>query len=188
MAKSEYLQREEAAKKQLGAKGVKRRVKQLPTAARAFTREMTGVDISRKGVSVDPLSVAMALPLGKVLKAAKVLRAAGKAGKVAALESRIAAKEFGALRASNLSGRSGKTAVQELSKRTLASAERSRNLSESVFPRSAGAVGENSREITARLGRKSNIPMSQKRELSEAVRQTGTKFTQFSKNVKKRGR
>jgi len=33
MAKSEYLQREEAAKKQLGAKGVKKRVKQLPTAA-----------------------------------------------------------------------------------------------------------------------------------------------------------
>jgi hypothetical protein len=31
MAKSEYLQREEAAKKQLGAKGVKKRVKQLPS-------------------------------------------------------------------------------------------------------------------------------------------------------------
>ena len=77
MAKSEYLQREEAAKKQLGAKGVKKRVKQLPTAARASLREMTGIDISRKGVKIDPFAVAMALPVGKVLKAASVLRAAG---------------------------------------------------------------------------------------------------------------
>jgi hypothetical protein len=92
MAKSEYLQREEAAKKQLGAKGVKKRVKQLPTAARAFTREMTGIDISRKGVSVDPFGVAMALPVGKVIKAARVLRAAGQAGKAEAVMSRAAAK------------------------------------------------------------------------------------------------
>ena len=96
MAKSEYLQREEAAKKQLGAKGVKKRVKQLPTAARAFTREMTGIDISRKGVKVDPFAVAMALPVGKVLKAAKVLRAAGKASQAYALEGRLAARKIGA--------------------------------------------------------------------------------------------
>ncbi len=95
MAKSEYLQREEAAKKQLGTKGVKNRVKQLPTAARASLREMTGVDISRKGVSVDPLGVAMALPLGKVLKAAKALRAAGQIGKASSLEARIAMKDIG---------------------------------------------------------------------------------------------
>ena len=76
MAKSEYLQREEAAKKQLGAKGVKKRVKQLPTAARAFTREMTGIDISRRGVSVDPLGVAMAFPAFKAGKAAAALKGA----------------------------------------------------------------------------------------------------------------
>jgi len=92
MAKSEYLQREEAAKKQLGAKGVKKRVKQLPTAARASLREMTGIDISRKGVSVDPMGVAMALPLGKVVKAARALRAAGQVGKAEAVMSRAAAK------------------------------------------------------------------------------------------------
>jgi len=62
---------------------------------------MTGIDVSRKGVSVDPLSVAMALPLGKVLKAAKVLRAAGQAGNklkfatAEALEARIAMKDIG---------------------------------------------------------------------------------------------
>jgi len=95
MAKSEYLQREQAAKKQLGAKGVKKRVKQLPTAARAFTREMTGIDVSRKGVKVDPFAVAMALPVGKVLKAANVLRAAGKASQAAALSARVLAKEGG---------------------------------------------------------------------------------------------
>ena len=82
MATSEYLQREQAAKKQLGSKGVKKRVRQLPTAARATLKEMTGVDISRKGVSVDPFSVAIALPVGRVLKAAKVVRAAMQAGKV----------------------------------------------------------------------------------------------------------
>jgi len=92
MAKSEYLQREEAAKKQLGTKGVKKRVKQLPTAARASLREMTGIDISRKGVSVDPMGVAMALPLGKVVKAARALRAAGQVGKAEAVMSRAAAK------------------------------------------------------------------------------------------------
>ena len=92
MAKSEYLKREEAAKKQLGAKGVKKRVKQLPTAARASLREMTGIDVSRKGVSVDPMGVAMALPLGKVVKAARALRAAGQVGKAEAVMSRAAAK------------------------------------------------------------------------------------------------
>jgi hypothetical protein len=76
MAKSEYLKREEAAKKQLGAKGVKKRVKQLPTAARAFTREITGIDVSRKGVSVDPLGVAMAFPVFKAGKAAAALKGA----------------------------------------------------------------------------------------------------------------
>jgi hypothetical protein len=99
MAKSEYLQREEAAKKQLGKKGVQKRVKQLPRAARAtargLVREVTGIDVSRKGVSVSPESLAMALPVGKVLKAAKALRAAGKVGQAAALEARVLAKTEG---------------------------------------------------------------------------------------------
>lgn len=95
MAKSEYLQREEAAKKQLGTKGVKKRVKQLPTAARASLREMTGVDISRKGVSVDPIGLAMAVSPFKLLKASKALRAAGQVGKAAAVEARLGAKTIG---------------------------------------------------------------------------------------------
>ena len=81
MATSDYLKREEAAKKQLGAKGVSKRVKQLPTAARASLREMTGIDVSRRGVSIDPAGVAVAaagfIPLGKIVSvASKASRAA----------------------------------------------------------------------------------------------------------------
>ena len=134
MAKSEYLQREEAAKKQLGTKGVKKRVKQLPTAARASLREMTGIDISRKGVSVDPFGVAMALPIGKVLKAAKVLRAAGKASQATALEARLGAKEAG-----KFFGGTGKKS-QGLGlpmDRAVDVGGRARDFSESVFPRAS---------------------------------------------------
>ncbi len=93
MAKSEYLQREEAAKKQLGTRGVKKRVKQLPTAARASLREMTGVNISRKGVSVDPGNVALAaagfIPFGKSLSvAAKALKPAS--ARIASAATRVA--------------------------------------------------------------------------------------------------
>ena len=92
---SDYVVRENAARKQLGVAGLAARNKQVPTAARAFTKEMTGIDISRKGVSVDPFGVAMALPVGKVLKAAKALRAAGKIGQASALEARAAANTAG---------------------------------------------------------------------------------------------
>lgn len=92
---SDYVVRENAARKQLGVAGLAARNKQLPKAARAFTKEMTGIDVSRKGVSVDPMGLAMALPVGKVLKAAKVLRAAGKLNTAAMLEARVSAKLIG---------------------------------------------------------------------------------------------
>jgi hypothetical protein len=179
MAKSEYLQREEAAKKQLGAKGVKKRVKQLPTAARASLREMTGIDVSRKGVSVDPMGVAMALPLGKVLKAAKALRAAGQAGKASALASRVAAKEVG-----QGAGRGYSSLLTG----------KLREASESVFPRNSGArsgeyLGMNSREITANLARKTGraagVSMEDIRAFSKATANSTTGFTNFSKRVPK---
>jgi hypothetical protein len=98
MAKSEYLQREDAAKKQLGAKGVAKRVKQVPRAARLSVKELTGVNISRKGVTADPASVGLAaagfLPFGKSLSvAAKALKPVGMrissaAGRVAARSKR----------------------------------------------------------------------------------------------------
>jgi hypothetical protein len=180
MAKSEYLKREEAAKKQLGAKGVKKRVKQLPTAARAFTREMTGIDVSRKGVKVDPFSVAMALPLGKVAKAAVTLRNVGRAAEAAALGSRMAAKAAG-----QGAGKSG--VIQAIGKQA-------RKNSERVFKRSSGAqsgefLGMNSREITANLARKtgraSGLGIEDIRAISKATANSTTGFTNFSKRVPK---
>lgn len=179
---SEYLQREQAAKKQLGAKGVKKRVKQLPTAARAFTREMTGIDISRKGVKIDPFAVAMALPLGKVAKAAVVLKKAGRAAEAAALGSRLAAKAAG-------QGARTNRGVQLIG-------ETARLNSERVFKRSNAAqsgefLGMNSQEITAQLarniGRAAGVSMDDIRKLSRATADTTTKFTNFSKKLKKRG-
>jgi len=144
MAKSEYLQREEAAKKQLGTKGVKKRVKQLPTAARAFTKEMTGVDISRKGISVDPFGVAMALPVGKVLKAANVLRAAGKAAKAVPLANRLVAKSLGKDAGRLIAQNRGAT-NSFIRENVIGNAKKVRNLSaESVFPRAPkkGPMGQ----------------------------------------------
>lgn len=88
MSKSEYLQREEAAKKQLGAKGVKKRVKQLPQAARLSVKELTGVDISRKGVSVNAGDAALAaagfIPFGKVFgTGARIAKAATRVSRAA---------------------------------------------------------------------------------------------------------
>ena len=79
---SDYVVRENAARKQLGAAGLAARNKQVPAAARAALREMTGIDVSRKGVSVDPGNVALAaagfIPFGKSLSvAAKLLKPAG---------------------------------------------------------------------------------------------------------------
>jgi hypothetical protein len=96
MAKSEYLQREDAAKKQLGAKGVAKRVKQVPRAARLSVKELTGVNISRKGVTADPASVGLAaagfLPFGKSISvAAKALKPVGsRLAKAATRVSRAA--------------------------------------------------------------------------------------------------
>ena len=153
MAKSEYLQREEAAKKQLGTKGVKKRVKQLPTAARAFTREMTGIDISRKGISVDHLSLAMALPVGKVLKAANVLRAAGKAAKAVPLANRLVAKSLGKDAGRLIAQNKGAT-NSFIRENVIGNAKKVRNLSaESVFPRAPKSAPVN-KSTMARIAKK----------------------------------
>jgi hypothetical protein len=83
---SEYIVRENAARAQLGVSGQASRYRQLPTAARAtargLVREITGVDVSRKGIKADPFSVAMAWGPGKIAKFGKIagsLRAAANA-------------------------------------------------------------------------------------------------------------
>lgn len=79
-----------------------------------------------------------------VIKLGKVAGGLFNAGKFAASEavgSRVYAKRIGALRAANLSGRSGKTPASNLSPRLLASAQRGRRQSESLFPRATKTTG-----------------------------------------------
>ena len=92
---TDYVTRERAAVKQLGAAGNAARYAQAPHAARLTLREMTGIDVSRKGVSVDPIGVGLAaasfIPGGVFAKFAKVgARFLPGAGRVAKAASRIA--------------------------------------------------------------------------------------------------
>lgn len=139
----------------------------LREAGEALTQ---GIVTARGGkLKFAPEGLAMALPFGKVFNAAKALRGAGKIAQATALEARLGAKVAGSAR-----------------KGTIDMGRQARNASERVFPRAAGAVGESSREITARLGRQSNLPMARKRELSEAVKNSYTRFTGFSRDLSRK--
>jgi hypothetical protein len=131
---SDYAAQENAARKQLGVGGLNARNRQLPAAARAtargMLREFTGIDISRKGVSVDPIGLAMALPMGKVLKAAKALKAAGKIEQSTALFARLDAKGAG-----QVMGQFGNIT------QGVAQGRPSRRLSESIFPKLPSMAG-----------------------------------------------
>ena len=175
---SDYVVRENAARKQLGVAGLAARNKQLPTAARAALREMTGIDISRKGVSVDPMGVAMALPLGKVIKAARVLRAAGQAGKAEAVMSRAAAKL------------KGQKIGREFSyfDEPVEIARESRVRSESVFPRAPkkGPMGQpDLGDLGAgRVGLPYNTPAQIRRtNRARQAGQSGTRVTELEKRL-----
>lgn len=97
------------------------------------------VTLGKKGLKFAPEGLAMALPLGKVAKAAGALRAAGKLGKAAALESRIGAKIVG--------GETGKTIAKSKKVQngygisgasapfTKSIGSMARDASEGVFPR-----------------------------------------------------
>ena len=137
---SDYVVRENAARKQLGVAGLAARNKQVPTAARAALREMTGIDISRKGVSVDPIGLAMAVSPFKLLKASKALRAAGQVGKAAAVEARLGAKVAGKKVSSSINFYdrnfdNGRFPVNSRVESRMAGASNKRIQSESVFPR-----------------------------------------------------
>lgn len=148
---SDYVAQENAARKQLGVAGLAARNRQLPAAARAtargLVREITGVDVSRKGIKVNPLGLAMALPVGKVLKAARVLQTAGRAAEAAPLFARVAAKVGGRVaKKASAVGNAGRgpfsmknsfkeqSAVQKLTGRNITS-QGARAASESVFPK-----------------------------------------------------
>ena len=77
----------------------------------------------------------------KLSSVAKALFNSGKSSAAEAVGSRLYAKRLGSFRAKNISGRSGKTPVSNLSPRLLGSAQRVRVQSESMFPRSGGTTG-----------------------------------------------
>jgi hypothetical protein len=85
------------------------------------------VTLGKKGLKMDPAALAFALPIGKLGKAAGLLRSAGKVEKAAALEARIGAKTAG-----KIFGGSERGLPME---RSLDVGGRARAASEKVFPR-----------------------------------------------------
>jgi hypothetical protein len=98
----------------------------LKQAGEALTQGIVSVRDGK--LKFSPEGLAMALPVGKVAKAAKALRAAGNIGKAAALEARVLAKQAGR--------ELGPDAARNFGPKTLPPVGPTlRNTSESVFPR-----------------------------------------------------
>ena len=91
------------------------------------------VTLGKNGLQTDPVSLAFALPVGKLAKAANAARAAGRAAEAAALEARIGAKFSGQLPATTSSGRYSPFGQD--------SRERLRQESLSLFPRLTPGTG-----------------------------------------------
>lgn len=161
----------------------------LKQAGEALTQ---GIVTARGGkLKFAPEGLAMALPLGKVAKAAKALGKAGRIVEAAALESRLAAKVIG----KQNPFRRGLTFEQEGSRVYRAIGQR--RASEKVFPRAPkkGALGDleflpgmTKTQAAQKMAYGTDLA---KRptfrtggagpRLPEAVKQTGTGFTKFSK-------
>jgi len=93
---------------------------------------LTGVTASKTGVKVDPLAlVSMALPVGKLIQAAKALRLAGRAAEAGELIARAAAKAKGK-RIGRLIAEGETLAGNE---RSLANALEFRSVSTRAYPR-----------------------------------------------------
>jgi hypothetical protein len=147
-------------------------------ANRAFGA-LTGVTAAKSGVKVDPLGVAMALPVFKLVAAARALRAAGRIQEASALAARVAAKEIGQT--------AGRGVPRLLTGQLRAQSEVGR-----VYPRISGAMsgefrGMNAAEITATIartqGRQLGVPIENIAEASAAARKSVTGFTAASKKM-----
>jgi len=103
-------------------------------ANRAFGA-ITGITAAKSGVKVDPLALAMALPVGKLIAAVKALKAAGKIKQAEALAARVAAKTLGGSRAAVRGVRQERTLFYP---RNTMSGSAVREISESVYPRQTG--------------------------------------------------
>jgi hypothetical protein len=98
-------------------------VKSITTreAGEALTQGIVTLD--KKGLKFAPEGLAMALPIGKVAKAAKALRAAGKLNTAAMLEARVSAKLIG-------QGKRGAGTMLDVM-----TGKEARRFSKNVFPR-----------------------------------------------------
>jgi hypothetical protein len=104
-------------------------------ANRAFGA-LTGVTAAKSGVKVDPLGVAMALPVFKLGAVARALRAAGKTKLATQVGERLVAKSLGADAARLLAKNEGKV-TPFIRENIVANARNIRNRS-TVFPRQTG--------------------------------------------------
>jgi len=121
------------------------------------------VSVNRKGLTADPAGLAMALPVGKVLKAAKALRAAGNIGKADALTARVVAKAAGGSRAAARAQKEQRAIAvmrpewpgvfgPSSSRRA---GDKARGISEKLFPRSGeGLFKKPSKEAMERVATK----------------------------------
>jgi hypothetical protein len=111
-------------------------------ANRAFGA-ITGITAAKSGIKVDPLAlVSMALPVGKLIAAAKALKAAGKIKQAEALAARVAAKTLGGSRAAVRGVRQERTLFYP---RNNMSGSDVRGISESVYPRLPNIGGDSPR-------------------------------------------
>ena len=75
-----------------------------------LSKMLTGIGTDAKGkFSIDPMGLAMALPLGKVVKAAGALRGAGRLAEASMLEARIGAKLAGKSAGGDIAAAGGKS-------------------------------------------------------------------------------
>ena len=110
-----------------GVKGIS-----LKDAGEVLTQGM--VTLGKKGLKVAPEGLAMALPYGKVFKAASALRGAGKIVQATALEGRLLAKNAGSRLAKNLGKGAPKGNLTQFGASTLKAGRAGRTASEGVYP------------------------------------------------------
>ena len=136
-----------------------------------------------KKLSFDPAGLAMALPVGKVAKAAKALSAAGKVAKSGALAARVSSKMRGQ-RIGNLLAQ-GETR----NNKAIEGALEMRRASETVYPRSAktGPMGQpDLGDLSARgIGLPYQTPAQIRRmqKFRNFGRDAGTRVTELEKRL-----
>lgn len=140
------------------------------------------VTIGKKGLQADPAYLAMALPVGKLVKAARVLRGAGKIAKASALEARVFAKAAGG-------SKKGIAAINSIPGRSMEGvsigrglANDARKASETIYPRAKPGSNPVAEGVLNIVDTRRMNPAQAKSALEGGVKQTAT----FKRRVPKR--